>query len=672
MSRDTPETEVDRETAVTAGLERKRRAFAAAIEELAAAAPFAKPRYQTQVHRLAGELLDSEAGLRVLLEFAPRFAEAGAFHGGPWEHAAKLLPRLVGFGLRGEGVYPTVEALSELRMLAVVIGTHHEEGLDAETAEQFLREVCVDNLDLMFPETSEESRARPKVYARAGRLFALIREHISIAAFGATLIEEIETICDQRPIVTRRVQKLLDLASGLPEDTLAPDLRERLEFFLRATGGVTAASAAADDPARYAEALASLDREAIAAEADLFAHSVQATGLSSPFHAVLVRHVTARHPELLAEALGLSALGRACLEENRALVERLIAEAIWPGTEVGVHGLAMALDRGLFSLAEVEAGINRLLGVTIAPTAEKRLLALRTDSAADDLTARALLVAGAVSVLGLPLGIGQGNNPTCQAARGLSLWSQHAPGLLLKILVRAVRDGVLRCGFEQHDLVIVEDPLDDLGARLDLNLDPVSAVLVPLLDRLYARLLSLAQGRPADVHKWVNPAMYGNWVPVGFSAAFDPITGAVVRHEEFVRTFYASHHPDHNGGYDLIYPNPVGIVITDVHGNMLGYHAVSIQRIAHDPDGDMRVYFFNPNNEGRQRWGQGVAPSVVGKGERPGESSLPFGQFASRLYAYHYDPYEKREERDVPADVVAEVSGMARESWGRAVQWSLL
>ncbi|MBD3235245.1 MAG: hypothetical protein GF330_00885 [Candidatus Eisenbacteria bacterium] len=646
---------------------RKRAAFEEALDRLAEAPDFAKARYQTQVHRLAGELLDSDAGARALLELAPKIASAGTFHGGPWEHAARLLPRLVGYSLRGEGVYPTIEALSELRMIAIVQGKHVEQGVDAETAEQFLQEVCVENLDLMYPENSEEARVRPKIYGRAERLFALIRDHISIAGFGGTLIEEIESICAQRPIVTRRVQKLLDLANQLPEGTLSAKRLERLRFFLRASGAVTPASERAGDERRYGKALDSMDEAERGEEADRFAHSLHETGLSSPYHAVLVRRIAGSAPPLLARALGLGSFGAACLEENRELVRRVIDTAIRPGTEVGVLGLAKTLDRGLFSRPEIRAGMDRLLRVDIVPGVERRLLSLNRGETG--IPARAHLIAGTVSVLGLPLGIGQGDNPTCQAARGLSLWSQHAPGLLLKILVRAVRDGVLHTGFEQHDLLIEEEDPDALDARFDLNLDPVSTILVPLLDRLYARLLLLVQGRPLDAHRWVNPAMYGGWVPVGFRSAFDPIGGAVVEHESFVRLFYATHHPRFNGGYDLLYPNPVGIIITDVHGNMLGYHAVSIQRIAEDPEGKTRIYFFNPNNEGRQRWGHGVSPTVAGKGEHPGESSLPFDQFASRLYAYHYDRYEKGDEGSVPEKIVADVSRSARESWGRSVAW---
>jgi hypothetical protein len=65
-----------------------------------------------------------------------------------------------------------------------------------------------------------------------------------------------------------------------------------------------------------------------------------------------------------------------------------------------------------------------------------------------------------------------------------------------------------------------------------------------------------------------------------------------------------------------------------------------------------------------------VSPTVAGNGERPGESSLPFGQFASRLYAYHYDHYEKGDPARISTAAVAEVARMSRESWGRSVVWA--
>ena len=230
-------------------------------------------------------------------------------------------------------------------------------------------------------------------------------------------------------------------------------------------------------------------------------------------------------------------------------------------------------------------------------------------------------------MLGQPLGVGQGNNPTCQGARALSLWSLHDPGYLLQLLTSAVRDDTVEFLFEGTPIFSGEIAGGVAEGKFDLRLDPVSRILVPHLDRVYDEMMRRAALRGEDPHKWVNPALYGRWVPNSLISPFNLINQSVVGYEDFLRLFYATHHPSYDEGHDLVYPNPVGLLITNVHGRFLGYHAVSIQRVAEDDEGKIRVYFFNPNNEGRQNWGKGVEPSVVGHGEIPGESSLPFRSF---------------------------------------------
>jgi len=284
-------------------------------------------------------------------------------------------------------------------------------------------------------------------------------------------------------------------------------------------------------------------------------------------------------------------------------------------------------------------------------------------------SANALLVAGAIQVFGSPLGIGQGNNPTCQAARALSLWSQHAQGLLLEKLVSAARDGFVEMMFEgkpiRSDFIAA-----GVAASIDYDLDSVSKVLVGHLDRLYDEMMRRVALRHEDGHKWVNPELYGRWVPRGFASVFvDKAQTTVAHYDAFLRRFYATHHPDYNDGHQLMYPNPVGLCITNSLGFYLGPHAVSVQRVAVDPEGVLRVFFFNPNNEGRQDWGHGVRPSIHEHGEVEGESSLPFEQFASRLYAFHYNPYEEGDGFAVPAGVVEGIHAEAKDTWGRAFEW---
>ena len=273
-------------------------------------------------------------------------------------------------------------------------------------------------------------------------------------------------------------------------------------------------------------------------------------------------------------------------------------------------------------------------------------------------------------MFGQPLGIGQGLNPTCQSARALSLWAQHAHGYLLELLVSAARDGVIEVPFEGQ--MIRSDQLTG-GLVTDMNydLDSVSAVLVPHLDLVYAEMMSRVAVRHEDGHRWVNPAFYGRWVPNGFVTAFSRAAQHVISgYQDFVRRFFATHHPEFNDGHSMMYPNPVGILVTNSNGDYLGPHAVSIQRIQTDPTGQLRVYFYNPNNEGRQNWGHGVRPTVDGHGELEGESSLPFQDFTARLYAFHYNPYEEGDAYAVPATDVYRIEAAAKKTWGKAFTWT--
>ena len=151
------------------------------------------------------------------------------------------------------------------------------------------------------------------------------------------------------------------------------------------------------------------------------------------------------------------------------------------------------------------------------------------------------------------------------------------------------------------------------------------------------------------------------------------MTNSIQDFEGFVRLFYKAFHPEYNGGRQMVYPNPVGIFITSSKGVMLGFHAVSLLRVAvnSENDSEVRAYFLNPNNEGRQDWGQGITPSVFGNGEKHGESSLPIFQFAARIYAFHYNDLNALDHStDIPQSEVDVVCDLAKNSWGKAYVWS--
>ncbi len=639
--------------------------FDAALERLAAAKPFAKATHQTDVFQAADSLLATDEGIRALYERAPRLEEAGAFAGGPWADPAKLLPPLVRGGLEAGGIYPVLESMSELRVLAIVKGHGRSDRIGPRDGRAFLEEVLALNLDLLFPAETEASRAAFPSRDKAERLMRLIGEELGLDNLLRVVLEEIEQVCQQRPIMTDRVLEMIRTVERIPAERRL-DL-EGLQRYVDAVRGPTELARRHPQPAAYRAALRALDPEGVLAEVEPMARALRETGIGSVHHTILLRRLRSAAPEQIADALGLNALGRAELDQNRELVHDLIKVAILPATATALYGFAGVLERGLLSRTDVAAGLRRLVDLDLCAKVKRNLLSRRRT--ADGVTANSLLVAGALAVLGQPLGIGQGKNPTCQAARGISLWSQHAPGFLLDLLASAARDDLIQVRFE-GDVLVSNRLSGGLAGEVDLDLDPVSVVLVPHLDRVYDEMMRRVAYRHEDGHKWANPGLYGRWVQHGFASPFDKATGRVTRFGDFVRRFYATHHPAYNDGHELIYPNPVGIFVTNNQGELLGLHAVSIQRIGEDPQGALRVYFFNPNNEGRQDWGQEICPSIARHGEQEGESSLPFAQFAARLYAFHYNPFEEGDAYAVPPDTVAEIERLARDSWGRSYMWT--
>jgi hypothetical protein len=266
--------------------------------------------------------------------------------------------------------------------------------------------------------------------------------------------------------------------------------------------------------------------------------------------------------------------------------------------------------------------------------------------------------------LGQPLGIGQGNNPTCQSARAISMWSYSDPDYLLHLIAQAAHsDGILMY-FEGRPLASAQLPVG-LTRTVPLDTDPVSMVLVPHLDRVYHEMGRLCAERGEDPHRWINPEFHGWWVGRAFRIAVDVASGALKDYEAFLGQFYGSYHPFYNGNQPLIHPQPAGIAVTDSSARFVGWHAVTILRVALDQEGAMRVYFYNPNNDSGQDWGHGVVVSTHGHSERYGEASLPFEQFASRLYIFHedHDPGERCSQPQPPADALEPAKRMALASW---------
>ncbi|RNF40452.1 hypothetical protein [Planococcus salinus] len=641
--------------------------FELALQQLGEAKPFAKSMYQTNVFQLASELAATDEGLELLYNYAPRFDDAGVFHGGPWADAANLEAPFVGGSLKIRGINSVVELMSELRMLAIIEEKFEHETVTKEDASAFLNEVLALNLDLLFPPETEEARVEGGEHMERGeRLFRFLGSKLSYTAVAHKLVEEIERLTVQRPIMVERIIKMIEAATQMVNEEIDDDTKNRLLSFKKAVSTPTPVSEQYADLKEYRKKLAELDEEELREEAQAFAESVNNTGLVAPVNAIFIRFINRKYPDLLPDALNLSEMGIASINANAELVRDMIQLSVHPQTSKVVYGLSRMLDRGILTQEPLLPALRRLFEIDIHPDVKRMFMKPELRKAG--ITSNGVLLGGVINVLGQPLGIGQGLNPTCQSARAISLWAQHGIGQLLEYIARAVRENDIDMTFEGEP---IHSKAVDGGVAEEIHheLDPVSSVLVPHLDKIYNEMMKKTLLRGEDGHKWVNPEFYGEWIPRGFVNIIDPLTGYVTDYEAFVRLFYATHHPEYNEGYEMIYPNPVGIYITNVHGKLLGLHAVSIQRIAQDPEGEYRVYFYNPNNDSGQNWGQGIETSVQGHGELEGESSLPFHQFTARMYAFHYNPYEQGDTIMVEDSDVERIEKLARESWGETYTW---
>lgn len=644
--------------------ERLESLFDQALMRLEQARPFAKLSHQGPVLDLARRLMAEPGGFDALYARAERLDRAGLFTGTDWAQPETLLPTMTANAVRlGERSTVLLECLNDVRMLAIATGDYVHPGLSAEQAHHFLNQVLALNLDLVFGAPSEADRVR--LGALADTLRAFYQELIARIGYGHILdrlIDEVWRILVQRPLLRGPAKEMITQIAAVQTDPAI-----ELEGSGRGADRLVSAlfsptNASREDPGLevYRERIAPMDAVTLRHEALGFARAMHDTGLVSAYHAVFLRHALGHGDDLVQDALGLSATGRDSYLTYQDLVRALIEAAVHPETADAAYGLAMVLERGILHFPAIAPALWRQLALPLCPEAETRLAHVFGTAR----PAREVLAAGVLGVLGQPLGVGQGNNPTCQAARAISLWSLNDPDFLLQLVAWAARDDEIVLQFEERRISsrgLVPSP----GSAALTDVDPVSLVLVPHLDRIYLEMGRLCQGRGEDPHKWVNPEFHGWWTGHGFAIAIEVATGALADHEAFLRLFYATYHPLCNGNQPVIHAQPAGIASTDTAARFVGWHAISILRVGLDPEGVVRVYFFNPNNDSGQDWGQDIAVSTEGHGERFGESSLPVPAFASRLYIFHYDPNEVGDPSLAPDAEIAEAMRLSRESWAQ-------
>lgn len=633
-----------------------------AINRLQQTRPFAKAAHQPAVLELSARLIQQPGGLQALYQLAPRIDNAGLFDGTDWAEPGSLLPGLVLSTLE-QGAKDTVilDAISHLRLLAIVNGEHSHPGTSAEQARHFLTQVLALNLNRLFGTTDESMRVRLGSLGDAViQLFRFLLDHIGFENILGSLIDEIWRILAQRPIQTAHVKVMvtqisITLAQGIGD---IGETRLGADRLISALFGPT--QGCLDDPGAevYQDRLESMDFPSLQQEANGFARAMHDVGLVSDYHAIFLRWLLQHDQQLIADALGLSSTGLDVIRSYQELIYRLIEEAIYPETAQAVYGLSMLLERGILYASPIAPALWRQIGLRLSEQTKITLNSAFGDARAP----RIYLLAGVISLLGQPLGVGQGNNPTCQSARAISMWSYNDPDYLLHLIAQAARhDGVLM-HFEGTPISSAELPIN-LARSFSLDTDPVSAILVPHLDRVYNEMGRLCADRGEDPHRWINPEFHGWWVGREFMIAVEVASGQLSNYQQYLSAFYSNYHPFYNGNQPLIHPQPAGVAITDSSARFVGWHAITLIRVALDQEEVMRVYFFNPNNDSGQDWGNGIIVSTHGHGERFGEASLPFEQLASRLYIFHADPSGEHNRLDIPMEEINQIKEMALNSW---------
>nr|WP_263324451.1 hypothetical protein [Neobacillus sp. Marseille-Q6967] len=595
--------------------------FQRAFHQLWKTSALNKSLFQQAVFEEAAMLLKEPNGLAKIYKYAHLFDEAGVFGGKPWENVRKLNPVLVRGTFHAGGTMATAEALSNLRILAIARGDYLHPQMSAAEATEFITKVIALNLDLLFMKETEENRVK-HLYKdkQASEILGFISNHCFSPVVFQSLYEEVNNLAVQRPIVTDKILKLIasakKLAGGMEE------VDSSLMHYVNAVYSPSDIAAAASVES-YKDKLKASNDLLLIREAHQLRTSVKSTGLASPFHAIFLNFIKKEKPDLLQNMLGVDEKARENLRLNLPLVTALIDAAVTIKTRRSIYGLIRLLERDIFTKEFIKELWN-LLKVPLHENIKNRLSGVHKIN--DTGILRSLVVSEMLSVLGQPLGIGQGFNPTCQSTRALSYWSQKEPVLLLKMFNHFLEYGIITIHFEGRHLS--SDTLPHVSLDDEDNIDTVSLLLIPHLDSIYFEMLKAAKGRGQDPHKWINPSFHIKGIWTEFSDVYTDL--------EFKAKFHRHYHPSNNPNVNKGLPQPAGIIIYNHSGQALGAHAVLIQRVARDLSGCIRVYFYNPNNDSLQVWGNSIRTSVSGNGEQEGESSLPFDDFLYCLYAFHF------------------------------------
>jgi hypothetical protein len=206
-----------------------------ALSDVRESAGFTKNKYISKILSSADALSDSVEGMEYLFSKVEDLQEIKFFEGTVWEDISGLVPALVGGTLKSGGKNTVYELLSELRILGIALGKIQSEYLSSEEAHSFLRQVLVNNLDLMFPGGHEElQKLDKKTLGQISVLFDFVSGHIPLEEIKSELLSEVDLISAQRPIIMERVHEILSLVKDKLSLKSGDNQDQKLRNYLKA------------------------------------------------------------------------------------------------------------------------------------------------------------------------------------------------------------------------------------------------------------------------------------------------------------------------------------------------------------------------------------------------------------------------------------------------------
>jgi hypothetical protein len=564
----------------------------------------------------AALLLGEKKGLELLFGYASIFEPSGVFAGTAWEDLKGLNPGLTRGTLMAGGTLAAAETLSNLRILGLAGGIYMSPEMTSNEAREYLENLLAHNIDLLaVKDTGSNQHSWNDKNDCAISLMRYLASHCFSPKIFELLERDISNLVAQRPIVVSEVISRVNSACNLAGGNVKcyPTLHTCQQALF-------SPSELAQRQGDYLQEIKKAGDLSLLTEASQLRDSMLATGLVSLHHAIFLRYIAKEKPYLLEAFFGKTKAARAALRRNFSLICKIIEQIGMEETSQCIFGLYQMFDRQVFTV-EVVRELEEIFSDQLA------ICSPLTKSGKNSRNIKKEILAGLISILGQPLGAAQGFNPTCQSTRLLSYLAQKYPEKLIRLARKLLSSGEIAFVYEGKS--ISSSNLEHSELKDVAHIDSLSVWMLPHLDAIYGEMLKRATGRGFDPHRWVNSHFYIEGVLPGFAERGKD------NEQEFVDLFHQYYFPS-SGCIKTHLPQPAGIMAYDRNGRQLGPHAILIQRVEDNQNGEVRVYFYNPNNDSLQHWYNGIMTSVKDHGERHGEASLRFDDFINCLYAFHF------------------------------------